>query len=311
MSFPFVNKNKDQRRILESSHALIDRAKKVIKYRKHFLGAGVLASINLQITMLESYIRAEDFANLEGRSNGLSRLLNKHGGDIAQETFLGENMEALFVAILLAISIRTFFVQSFQIPTNSMAPTYYGMTCRLVNSETTAASVWSKIWRKIKFCSREVNVVATNNGTVSIPLAKAKLKSNNETIYVVPYEEIFVKKYLGLARTKARKYTIFVDNRKYQIVSPIDLSLDRILLEKFCKGYQSWKEVIGSGNFDQKFDRGQMISIFDTKYPITMGDSVVRFEILAGDMLFVDRVSYRFRQPKVGESVVFTTNAIG
>ncbi|MDR1233013.1 MAG: signal peptidase I [Puniceicoccales bacterium] len=306
-----MNKNKDQGRILESSHALIDRAKKVIKYRKYFFGAGVLASINLQITMLESYIRTEDFANLEGRSNGLSRLLNQYGGDVAQETFLGENMEALFVAILLAISIRTFFVQSFQIPTNSMAPTYYGMTCRLVNSETTAASVWSKIWRKIKFCSREVNVVATNNGTVSIPLAKAKLKSNNDTIYVVPYEEIFVKKYLGLARTKARKYTIFVDNRKYQIVSPIDLSLDRILLEKFCKGYQSWKEVIGSGNFDQKFDRGQMISIFDTKHPITIGDSVVRFEILAGDMLFVDRVSYRFRQPKVGESVVFTTNAIG
>ncbi|MDR0742500.1 MAG: signal peptidase I [Puniceicoccales bacterium] len=310
MSFPFINKNKAQERILESSHALIDSAKKVIKYRKHLLDVGVLANINLQISMLESSIKAKDFANLEDQSNGLSRLLKQHGRDVIPETFLGENIEALFVAVLLAIAIRTFFIQSFQIPTNSMAPTYYGMTCQLVSSEATAANIWSKLWHKIRFCSREVNVVAENNGTVSIPLVKAKLKKNKEVIYVVPYEEVFIKKYLGLAKVKVRKYTIFVDHRKYQIVSPIDLSLDKILLEKFCKGYLSWKEVINSNKFDQKFDQGQMVSIFDTKYHITTGDSIIRFEILSGDILFVDKVSYHFRSPKVGESVVFTTNAI-
>ncbi|MDR2650906.1 MAG: signal peptidase I [Prevotellaceae bacterium] len=297
--------------MLESSHALIDSARKVIKYRKHLLDASVLASINLQITMLENSIRTKDFANFEAQSNGLSRLLKQHGGDVVSESFLGENIEALFVAILLAIAIRTFFIQSFQIPTNSMYPTYYGMTCKLVNSEITAASVWSKMWHKIKFCSREVNVIAENKGTVSIPLVKVKLKKNKEEIYVVPYEEVFAKKYLGLAKAKARKYTIFVDHRKYQVVSPIDLSLDKIFLKKFCKDYLSWKEVINDNKFDQKFDQDQMVSIFDTKYPITTGDSIIRFEILPGDMLFVDKVSYHFRSPKVGESVVFTTNAIG
>ncbi|MDR1528451.1 MAG: signal peptidase I [Puniceicoccales bacterium] len=310
MSFPFINKNRDHGRILESSHALIASAKKVVKYRKHLLDVGVLASINLQISMLESSIGTRDFANLEGQSKGLSRLLKQHGGDVVSETFLGENIEALFVAILLAIAIRTFFIQTFQIPTNSMAPTYCGMTCKLVNSKVTATSIWSKLWHKIKFCGHTVNVVAKNNGTVSIPLAKTKLKKNSEVIYVVPYEEIFVKKYLGLVKTKARKYTIFVNHRKYQIVSPIDLSLEKILLQKFCKGYSSWEKVIGGGKSDQKFDQGKIVSIFDTKYPVTTGDSIIRFEILPGDMLFVDKVSYHFRPPKVGESVVFTTNAI-
>ncbi|MDR2776727.1 MAG: signal peptidase I [Puniceicoccales bacterium] len=296
--------------MLESSHALIDSARKVIKYRKHLLDAGVLASINLQTAMLKNSIRTKDFANLETQSNNLNRLLKQHGGDIVSETFLGENVEALFVAILLAIAIRTFFTQSFQIPTNSMAPTYHGMTCQLVNSEATAASIWLKLWHKIKFCSREVNIVAENNGTVSIPLVKAKLKKNKEVIYVVPYEEVFIKKYLGLTKARARKYTIFVDHRKYQIITPIDLSLDKILLEKFCKDHLSWKEVISDGKFDQKFDQDQIVSIFDTKYPIAIGNSIVRFEILPGDMLFVDKVSYHFRAPKVGESVVFTTNAI-
>ncbi|MDR2602937.1 MAG: signal peptidase I [Puniceicoccales bacterium] len=310
MSFPSTNKNKAQEKVLESSHSLIASAKKVIKYRKHLLDANALASINLQISMVENSIRAKDFANLEGQSNSLSRLLKQHGGDIAPETFLGENMEALFVAILLAIAIRTFFIQSFQIPTNSMAPTYYGMTCKLVNSEATAAGIWTKVWHKIKFCSREVNVVAENRGTVSIPLSKAKLKKNNDVIYVVPYEEVFIKKYLGLVKAKVRKYTIFVDRRRYQIISPIDLSLDKILLERFCRGYSSWEEVIAGGKFDQNFGQDERISILHTKYPIAVGDSIIRFEILSGDMLFVDKVSFHFRPPKVGESVVFTTNAI-
>ncbi|MDR1457320.1 MAG: signal peptidase I [Puniceicoccales bacterium] len=270
----------------------------------------VLASINLQVSMLESSIRAKDFANLEGQSNDLSRLLKQHGGDIAPGKSLGEQGESFFVAFLVAIAIRTFFIQSFQIPTNSMAPTYYGMTCKLVSSEEAAASIWSKVWHKIRFWSREVNVVATNNGTVSIPITKVKLMDDNEVIYMVPYEEVFIRKYLGLTRTKARKYTIFVDGRRYQIISPIDLSLSKILLERFCKGYSSWKEVIADGKFNQNFGQDKRINILDTKYPIAAGDSIIRFEILPGDMLFVDKISCRFRLPKVGESVVFTTNAI-
>ncbi|MDR0693460.1 MAG: signal peptidase I [Puniceicoccales bacterium] len=310
MSFPFINKNKAQKKILEASYALIDRAKKVVKYRRHLLDDSVLASINLQVSALESSIGTKDFANLESQSNDLSRLLKQHGGDVAQETWLGENVESLFVAILLTIAIRTFFIQSFQIPTNSMAPTYNGITCKLVSPEARAAGIWSKVWHKIKFCSREVNVVATNNGTVSIPLRKAKLMKNDDVIYVVPYEEVFLRKYLGLARTKGRKYTIFVDGRRYQIISPIDLSLDKILLERFCKGYSSWKEVVADSKFDQNFDQDRRISILNTKYPIAVGDTIIRFEIFPGDMLFVDKISCHFRLPKVGESVVFTTNAI-
>ncbi|MDR1891124.1 MAG: signal peptidase I [Puniceicoccales bacterium] len=218
-------------------------------------------------------------------------------------------MKVLFVAIHLAISIRTFFIQSFQIPINSMAPTYYGMTCKLTSPEAPVANVWSKVWHKIKFCGREINVIAKNNGTVAIPLLKAKLKKSNDVTYVVPYEEIVIKKYLGLVKAKGRKYTIFVDHMRYQVVSPIDLPLDKIFLEKFCKGYQSWKEVVASGNFDS-IGKDEGIEIINTEYPIATGDSIIGFEIFPGDMLFVDKVSYHFRSPKIGESVVFTTNAI-
>ena len=34
------------------------------------------------------------------------------------------------------------------------------------------------------------------------------------------------------------------------------------------------------------------------------------FDILAGDMLFVDRFTYHFRNPKIGEPIVFRTDSI-
>src|SRR5688500_5506482 len=43
---------------------------------------------------------------------------------------------------------------------------------------------------------------------------------------------------------------------------------------------------------------------------VRAGDPVVRFDILTGDQLFVDRVSYHFTQPKVGQGFVFRTDRI-
>ncbi|MBO6103310.1 MAG: signal peptidase I, partial [Opitutales bacterium] len=38
------------------------------------------------------------------------------------------------------------------------------------------------------------------------------------------------------------------------------------------------------------------------------GESVLSFDILGGDMLFVDRFTYNFRKPKAGEPFVFRTS---
>src|SRR5207244_3285757 len=40
------------------------------------------------------------------------------------------------------------------------------------------------------------------------------------------------------------------------------------------------------------------------------GDQVVRLKTLAGDHLFVDRLTYNFRKPRRGEIVVFATQGI-
>lgn len=41
--------------------------------------------------------------------------------------------------------------------------------------------------------------------------------------------------------------------------------------------------------------------------PVRKGDRVINFDILSGDMLFVDRFTYNFKKPKIGDSIVFLT----
>jgi signal peptidase I len=43
---------------------------------------------------------------------------------------------------------------------------------------------------------------------------------------------------------------------------------------------------------------------------VKKGDHLVHFDILTGDQLFVDRVSYHFSRPKVGQGFVFRTENI-
>lgn len=47
--------------------------------------------------------------------------------DHAKVNVLAENVEVFFVAILLALAIRTYFFQPFKIPTDSMKPTLWGI----------------------------------------------------------------------------------------------------------------------------------------------------------------------------------------
>ena len=55
-------------------------------------------------------------------------MLRRTGGAIYPKSSLVENVEFFLVAAIVILGIRTYFLQPFKIPTNSMWPTYNGMT---------------------------------------------------------------------------------------------------------------------------------------------------------------------------------------
>ncbi|MDR2738202.1 MAG: signal peptidase I [Puniceicoccales bacterium] len=307
MIFRVARKNGIPARVLSAALDLVAIGGKVLKYRKHLIGAEAVSSVDSLIFDLKTAITAGDAVALRAHHAALRESLEKYGGDIYPRKFLNENVEALFVASLLAIAIRTFFVQSFQIPTNSMSPTYHGMTHKIIATSSCERNFWNKLWHGIKFGGREIKILAKADGVVSIPLVEVASVGGGGRGYALPYNVILSKKWLGLKNVKERAYTVLVGNKEHRVSTPFEFPLDKVLLERFCGNARSWADV--STNIRHNGTDGKYV-VFRNNTIVKAGEPVIHFEIIPGDIIFVNKIAYNFRRPRIGESVIFKTGKI-
>jgi signal peptidase I len=76
-----------------------------------------------------------DAGKLKLAIEALEEVLRRVGGSVYPKTSLAENVDFFLVAAIVILGIRTYFVQPFKIPTNSMWPTYYGMTAEKYSAD--------------------------------------------------------------------------------------------------------------------------------------------------------------------------------
>ncbi len=69
-----------------------------------------------------------DVSRLKLAVEALEGVLRDTGGRIYPQSALVENVEFFVVAAIVILGLRAYFIQPFKIPTNSMWPSYYGMT---------------------------------------------------------------------------------------------------------------------------------------------------------------------------------------
>ncbi|HET7537313.1 MAG TPA: signal peptidase I, partial [Candidatus Didemnitutus sp.] len=69
-----------------------------------------------------------DASKLKMAIEKLEGTLRETGGSHYPVSSLVENVEFFLVAAIVILGLRAYFVQPFKIPTNSMWPSYYGMT---------------------------------------------------------------------------------------------------------------------------------------------------------------------------------------
>jgi len=74
------------------------------------------------------------------------------------EAGLRENVEVVIVAIVIALAVRTYFLQPFAIPTGSMQPTLNGIIA--TKTETPPPNIVSQALQKVLFFRTWLNVVA-------------------------------------------------------------------------------------------------------------------------------------------------------
>ena len=116
----------EDRQTLKAAREMVPGARKWLRINRDLLAPAQLLAITTKIGELEQALKMVDVKAAAARSDELEQKIR--GALPAQKSpSLRENIEVLLVAVIVAMAVRTFFIQPFKIPTGSMQPTLYGV----------------------------------------------------------------------------------------------------------------------------------------------------------------------------------------
>ena len=305
-----------EKRMRDNASNWLELASKVWSYRRDELGERESGELQGRTQELRGLLRERaDAGRLKAAIEALEGVLVRTGGAVYPKTSLAENVEFFLVAAIVILGIRTYFVQPFKIPTNSMWPTYYGMTAENLPPSGPAPNLAEQLFRFVAYGAQRHTLVAPRDGPVSVPLfMSGDLVSVAYTLKAGRSWLIFPARF--------REYTLYVGGEPVSVRVPDDFSkFDDILFDTFFPNRAALKAQIErareAGESEPmvvKLDESKDDLYRAERVPIgrsaRAGEALLRFDILAGDQLFVDRMSFHFVRPRVGQGFVFRTQNI-
>lgn len=260
--------------------AMYQLARKVHAYRCDLIPPKDLFVLEDAIDRMRARLndKAADFKIEDSVRNDLEPILLRHGKHFYPRHFLAENAEMLLFAAILAIGIRSFFFQPFKIPTNSMYPSYNGMTAQVYVDDAPSAPV--RALRFLALGAAHQRVVAPESGELALV----------EGQKVVP-----ARKWLVLPTQKVR-YTFLIGDAEVDVDVPLQFDF-RLIMEPLLEDLSVRRSTLPDGR-----------RILRTGIQVEKGETAFAFDVLTGDQLFVDRISYHFVRPDVGDPIVFRTD---
>ncbi len=113
-------------RYVKHSKLLLRHAQKYLRYKRDILQESEQADIKGSIAALETALQKKDGDRIKAEAEALDGKLHKLT-PVTWEAHWRENCEVILVAIIVAVGIRSYFLQPFKIPTGSMQPTLNGI----------------------------------------------------------------------------------------------------------------------------------------------------------------------------------------
>ncbi len=113
-------------RTVKHSQLLVRHAEKYLRYKRDVMSDVEYADISTSIDSLKQALRTKDHAQIRSQAESLDAKLHKLT-PVTWESSWRENCEVVLVAIIVAVGIRSYFLQPFKIPTGSMQPTLNGI----------------------------------------------------------------------------------------------------------------------------------------------------------------------------------------
>lgn len=286
-----------EKKMRENAANWLELADKVYHYRRDVLPAGEVAQLQGHMAELRTGLKQRAGAEkLKLAIERLEEVLRRTGGAIYPKTALVENVEFFLVAAIVILGIRTYFVQPFKIPTNSMWPSYNGMTAEIWHHPDQAPGGLAEVGRFLAFGAQRREMIAPSTGLVDVPI-----QLGTGRIY---YDTRPGRKWL-IIPTTVRDYTFHVNGQPVHLQVPKDFDFDQAFQEATGLGYTQLAQLAARAGDGMGTIREVPLDLHARE-----GKPFLSFDILTGDQLFVDRFSYNFVRPKVGQGFVFRTDHI-
>jgi signal peptidase I len=288
----------------------LELADKVYDYRRDKMTDAERATLQQAAGSLRRQLKEKsDASKLKLGIEALENVLRRTGGTHYPKSGLMENVEFFLVAAIVILGVRMYFVQPFKIPTNSMWPSYNGMTPEVFASKADEPNVAIRALRLAAMGARPHTVDAPADGEVIIPL------TSNGHRAMLPYHEVKGRNWF-IFPARMKEYVLLVGDKPVRVTVPLDFDFEWVVRDAFFGGSESRRpgglvlaERLEAQKGTQRDPRSGVQFLRSGK-TVRAGERVLSFDILTGDQLFVDRVSYHFVRPEAGDGFVFRTDNI-
>src|SRR6266481_6773678 len=150
-------------RHIKHSKLLLRHAQKYLRYKADVLDAALREQIEAEMRRLRAALRQRDRKEIEARAETLDATLHQTA-PVTWESHWRENCEVILVAIVVAVGIRSYFLQPFKIPTGSMQPTLNGIIGHPMTKEP--PSIFQQVAEFVLRGRNYINVVLRENDEV-------------------------------------------------------------------------------------------------------------------------------------------------
>ncbi len=251
----------------EAQH-LVKGARKFVDYKRDLLTSEKLAEIEARREDLKEAIKAKDTSKVAEASKQLRAVCEK---SLPYQKPLGafeENVEVMFVAIVIALGLRAYYLQPFRIPTGSMQPTLNGIIgTPLAKDQWPSLPV--RLWEKAMRGRTYVSVVTDRDQRVV-------------GIRDTQFMHFFSRSEMVFDGSRPTAFSRLLGTDPLRLPAPTN-PLSQIGLTKTIDAARSNGGLIPKGT--------------------TIAEGIID----TGDLVLVDKFSYHFRKPKRGEVFVFDT----
>lgn len=276
----------------------IELAEKVYHYRRDAISEVLVVELQSQIANVRQLLSGRsNAAKLKLGIEQLEGVMRRTGGKFYPRSTAQEYAEFFLVAAIVVLGVRTYFLQPFKIPTNSMWPSYNGMTPEVYKDPSKAPGALAQAARFLAFGAVHKELVAPDSGKITFRL------SLNSGGYL--YFEKKPGKKWGFVPTTVREYVFFIGQATVRFEVPEDFDFDWAFREAFGLAPEQLADMARRshrGDYNYRW--------VELDREAKRGEKLLSFDILTGDQLFVDRVSYHFVRPKPGDGFVFRTGHI-